>query len=309
MKEKEVQVIAVIIILVGGFIFSGYFSEEEIYELGVLPSENIGRGVSRIANQCIPQTCLDLNTKCGQVNDGCGQIIDCGTCPSGKVCWGGACLDPGLCGNNLDCGLNEPAGDVFCQGNTIYQDVRIYECSQQATFSTAWIPGAVCTNHTERIKLHQCPDGSTCQAGLCYKQCSQDTDCPYVEVEKNIYQNLPCVNNLCPESVARQNTDYAYCRDSDGTLDYYDVNDPSFQIPGYIFRLQPKPTGATYIFDNCELLSPTVMSNNMAERKCDRNLGYELPCSSIVPDYVCRMYRSSALNQYVPFPINVGVCS
>jgi hypothetical protein len=48
------------------------------------------------APPCVPQSCDDLGVDCGQQNDGCGDIIDCGTCTgAGEYCGGGG---PSLCG-------------------------------------------------------------------------------------------------------------------------------------------------------------------------------------------------------------------
>src|SRR5690349_18740980 len=35
------------------------------------------------AVQCTPKTCADLGFECGPAGDGCGGIIQCGTCPPG----------------------------------------------------------------------------------------------------------------------------------------------------------------------------------------------------------------------------------
>jgi hypothetical protein len=35
---------------------------------------------------------------CGTIGDGCGSTIDCGQCPAGQVCGGGADPQPGVCG-------------------------------------------------------------------------------------------------------------------------------------------------------------------------------------------------------------------
>jgi hypothetical protein len=72
------------------------------------------------AGACSPQTCQQQNIGCGPAGDGCGNQIDCGTCPAGQTCGGGG--TPGQCGHpdggacvpetcsvqHIDCG---PAGD------------------------------------------------------------------------------------------------------------------------------------------------------------------------------------------------------
>jgi hypothetical protein len=49
--------------------------------------------------RCLPATCAELGTECGGVPDGCGGVLDCGTCAAGEVCGGGGvpnvCAAPG----------------------------------------------------------------------------------------------------------------------------------------------------------------------------------------------------------------------
>ena len=37
-------------------------------------------GASGDAGACVPKTCLDLGLTCGSNADGCGGVLDCGTC-------------------------------------------------------------------------------------------------------------------------------------------------------------------------------------------------------------------------------------
>lgn len=84
---------------------------------------------------CVPQSCDALGAECGSIDDGCGQLIDCGGC-EGAVCGAGgqanqcsadgcvprtcegadaACgpIDDG-CGGTLDCGDCGGASGVIC---------------------------------------------------------------------------------------------------------------------------------------------------------------------------------------------------
>src|SRR5262249_54061451 len=45
---------------------------------------------------CTPRTCAQLGYSCGAQGDGCGGVINCGTCPTGQTCGGGGA--PGVCG-------------------------------------------------------------------------------------------------------------------------------------------------------------------------------------------------------------------
>ncbi len=42
---------------------------------------------------CTPHGCLAVGKECGQIADGCGGTVDCGTCPAGEECVGGLCDD------------------------------------------------------------------------------------------------------------------------------------------------------------------------------------------------------------------------
>jgi len=46
---------------------------------------------------CTPKTCTELGTNCGPVADGCGGLVDCGTCTAPLVCGGGG--KPNVCGS------------------------------------------------------------------------------------------------------------------------------------------------------------------------------------------------------------------
>ncbi len=45
---------------------------------------------------CVPLTCAQQGLMCGAAGDGCGNLIQCGTCPPGQTCGGGGM--PGVCG-------------------------------------------------------------------------------------------------------------------------------------------------------------------------------------------------------------------
>ncbi len=45
---------------------------------------------------CCPLTCMQLGYSCGPAGDGCGNLLDCGTCTAPQTCGGGG--TPGVCG-------------------------------------------------------------------------------------------------------------------------------------------------------------------------------------------------------------------
>jgi hypothetical protein len=51
---------------------------------------------------CTPNTCAGLGINCGPAGDGCGGVLDCGTCTvAGQTCGGGG--TPSVCGGNSGC--------------------------------------------------------------------------------------------------------------------------------------------------------------------------------------------------------------
>jgi hypothetical protein len=61
---------------------------------------------------CTPKTCAELGAACGHVGDGCGNLLSCGSCPSGETCGakqpnqcaGGTCTPTTCAAAGKDCG-------------------------------------------------------------------------------------------------------------------------------------------------------------------------------------------------------------
>ncbi|HEY3818624.1 MAG TPA: carboxypeptidase-like regulatory domain-containing protein [Polyangiaceae bacterium] len=82
---------------------------------------------------CTPTSCMTQGIQCGPASDGCGNLLQCGSCPTGQTCGGGGagkcgttatctpetCMSQGIqcgqagdgCGNTIDCG-NCAAGQI-----------------------------------------------------------------------------------------------------------------------------------------------------------------------------------------------------
>jgi hypothetical protein len=113
---------------------------------------------------CIPNTCLAQSIACGPAGDGCGNILDCGSCPGTQTCGGGG--TPYQCGSNTACvpttclalGFNcGPAADG-CGG--------VLDCGDTCTGSDICGGGGqagVCGDKPSCTGL--CLDQKTCEAG------------------------------------------------------------------------------------------------------------------------------------------------
>lgn len=54
---------------------------------------------------CVPYSCFDVGRNCGPFDDGCGNILNCGSCESPLVCIGGLCrpCEDAACWQNWEC--------------------------------------------------------------------------------------------------------------------------------------------------------------------------------------------------------------
>jgi hypothetical protein len=98
------------------------------------------------ASSCTPMTCGQQNINCGPTGDGCGNLVNCGSCPSGQACGGGGV--PGQCGAP-DAGSCAP---TTCAAQNI-------SCGPT---------GDGCGN---LIQCGSCPSGQTCGGGGVAGQC------------------------------------------------------------------------------------------------------------------------------------------
>ncbi len=62
---------------------------------------------------CTPETCTTLGFNCGPAGDGCGGMLQCGTCSGTDICGGGG--KPSVCGNTTPC-TNLCPSQVTCDG-------------------------------------------------------------------------------------------------------------------------------------------------------------------------------------------------
>ena len=136
---------------------------------------------------CIPKMCPSGVT-CGPASDGCGNIIQCGMCPSGQACIAGHCGNTCLpqtcnslgftcgnqgdgCGNVLMCG-SCPSGQACnhgtCGGMT---------CTPMTQCPTNGC-GSVSDGCGNVLNCGNCPSGQTCGGGGVANTCGAPTCTP-----------------------------------------------------------------------------------------------------------------------------------
>jgi hypothetical protein len=118
---------------------------------------------------CTATTCSAQNANCGTLSDGCGGVLNCGTCPAGQVCGAqqnnqcgtGTCT-PTTCGarcgiqsdgcsGTLDCGP--------CNGCVPFQCQPGIDCGPVADGCGGLVDCGVCRN------------GNTCGGGGVASKC------------------------------------------------------------------------------------------------------------------------------------------
>jgi hypothetical protein len=129
---------------------------------------------------CTPLACEEVDKDCGQVADGCGGWMNCGTCGEGEFCGGGG---PNVCGGPPDC---EPATcealgkDCGAVADGCGSTIQCGECDTAAGEACGRYEPNVCDapNHDP----HNCPALRTCEdvgaeCGTISNGCGGTADC------------------------------------------------------------------------------------------------------------------------------------
>jgi hypothetical protein len=120
------------------------------------------------SNECVPHTCSDLQLQCGDsYDDGCGGVIDCGSCPFGSTC-----TDGGQC----ECTPLVTCDNFPNQCGAIWDGCKYIDCSCAAESvtctATDYEPGYCICNTTSDCLGRECGTytnacGSTVTCGSC----------------------------------------------------------------------------------------------------------------------------------------------
>lgn len=135
---------------------------------------------------CTPRNCQQLGINCGPAGDGCGNIIQCGTCPNGQTCGGGGtpnqcggptctpktCQEQGYdcglasdgCGNTIDCGTCQTGA---CGGGGANK-CGTSSCVPRTCNADAGIGcGPLADGCGGLVDCGTCPAGKTCSNNAC----------------------------------------------------------------------------------------------------------------------------------------------
>jgi len=131
---------------------------------------------------CTPITCSDQGTECGPTTDGCGNVIECGSCIAPAMCGGGG--QPGKCGSS-SC-TPQTCGDLGVQcgatGDGCGNILNCGSCTAPQVCGGSGTPGvcgtATCTPQTCQQLGVQCGStGDGCGNVLDCGGCSAPNTC------------------------------------------------------------------------------------------------------------------------------------
>jgi hypothetical protein len=137
------------------------------------------------AGTCQAQSCQQQGLSCGQTGDGCGNVLNCGTCTSPASCVAGKCVTPDAggcvpstcqqqmlscgqtgdgCGNVLNCGTcTAPASCIA--GNCVTPDAG--GCVPATCTGQRLMCGQAGDGCGNVLNCGTCPTGSLCISGTC----------------------------------------------------------------------------------------------------------------------------------------------
>ena len=147
--------------------------------------ETCGGGQDAGVCGCTPTTCEDEDKNCGQINDGCGVMLDCGSCSGDTpICISNVCT---ACSTNQQCGDGSVccSGACFsgiCCGDTDCDDAAAPDCKQHS---------CTCVSNGDV----PCSGGKACCAGGCVNLKADPVNCG--ACGNDCPANHRCVDGAC----------------------------------------------------------------------------------------------------------------
>jgi hypothetical protein len=179
----------------GGVCVAPMTPQEKLLEFMIF---DLGSCVAPDVPTCTPTTCAAQGLSCGPAGDGCGNVLQCGTCPAGETCGGGGtpsvcgssctaktCAGQGIqcgpagdgCGNSLSCGTC-PAGQT-CGGGGMPGVCGAGTCTPTTCAGQGIQCGPAGDGCGGSLSCGTCPAGETCggggTSGVCGTKCTPQT--------------------------------------------------------------------------------------------------------------------------------------
>jgi hypothetical protein len=152
---------------------------------------DLGSCVQPYTPGCTPTSCTSQGVECGVATDGCGNALQCGSCPAGETCGGGGaigkcgtmtcspatCASKGIecgstsdgCGNVLACGTC--SGGQTCGGGGTPGKCGSATCTPSSCASKGLDCGATGDGCGKALFCGNCPAGQTCGGGGTIGKC------------------------------------------------------------------------------------------------------------------------------------------
>src|SRR5439155_35589 len=125
---------------------------------------SFGDGTITTPNPCVPKTCAELGFDCGPQGDGCGALIQCGSCPPAKFCGGGG---PSKCGSGGIDGGGHTCTPKSCQDLGATCGPQGDGCGATLSCGSCVSPAFCGGNGPNKCGLGGADGGSTCAPKTC----------------------------------------------------------------------------------------------------------------------------------------------
>ena len=112
------------------------------------------------ATNCNPTTCAALKLDCGPAGDGCGGLLQCGSCSGSQICGGGGV--PGNCGNSQCTGLCLQQGGcdsgalTTITGTVVAGTLPVYGSPDPVPNVLVYVPNAPLSPFGAGVSCSQC---------------------------------------------------------------------------------------------------------------------------------------------------------
>lgn len=182
----------------------GFTAQEKALEFMIF---DLGSCVQPYQPVCTPRSCADQGIQCGPAGDGCGNLIQCGSCATGQSCGGGGqsgqcgsactpqtCADQGIscgpagdgCGHLLQCGsclTGQSCGGGGVPGQCGGPDGGTSDggngtCTPETCAGQGIQCGPAGDGCGKQLDCGSCPTGQTCGGGGVPGQCGAPTCIP-----------------------------------------------------------------------------------------------------------------------------------